>query len=63
MLTWNPEGKQKRGRSNNTLSRGSESEMKRIKSNWKQMESVVQKTVRWRIVIGGLWSSRRGDMR
>ncbi|VDP19122.1 unnamed protein product [Schistosoma margrebowiei] len=33
-LTWNPEGKRKRGRSKNTLHREIESDMKRMNNNW-----------------------------
>ncbi|VDO51237.1 unnamed protein product [Schistosoma margrebowiei] len=34
-LTWNPEGKRKRGRPKNTLRREIEADMKRINRNWK----------------------------
>ncbi|VDO91815.1 unnamed protein product, partial [Schistosoma curassoni] len=33
-LTWNPEGKRKRGRSKNTLRREIEADIKRLNNNW-----------------------------
>ncbi|VDP57856.1 unnamed protein product [Schistosoma margrebowiei] len=34
-LSWNPEGKRKRGRSKNTLCQTKEADMKRMNNNWK----------------------------
>ncbi|VDO95470.1 unnamed protein product [Schistosoma curassoni] len=41
-LTWNPEGKRKRGRSKNTSCRIIEADMKRMNSNWKELERIAQ---------------------
>ncbi|VDO74522.1 unnamed protein product [Schistosoma curassoni] len=40
-LTWNPEGKRKRGRPNNTLRREIEADMKRMNNNWKELERIA----------------------
>ncbi|VDP58924.1 unnamed protein product [Schistosoma curassoni] len=37
-LTWNPEGKWKRGRPNNTLRREIEADMKKMNNKWKELE-------------------------
>ncbi|VDP43315.1 unnamed protein product [Schistosoma curassoni] len=39
-LTWNPEGKRKRGMPKNTLRRIIEAVMKRMNNNWKESESI-----------------------
>ncbi|VDO50279.1 unnamed protein product [Schistosoma margrebowiei] len=39
--TWNPEGKQKRGKPKNTLRRKIEADMKRMNSNWKELERIA----------------------
>ncbi|VDO65636.1 unnamed protein product [Schistosoma margrebowiei] len=44
-LTWNPEGKQKRGRPKNTLRRIIEADMKRMNRNWKELERISQDRV------------------
>ncbi|VDP60120.1 unnamed protein product [Schistosoma curassoni] len=36
-LTWNTEGKRKRGRPKNTLRREIESDMKKMNKNWKEL--------------------------
>ncbi|VDO75699.1 unnamed protein product [Schistosoma margrebowiei] len=41
-LTWNPEGKRKRGRPKNTLRRIIEGDMKRMYRNWKELERIAQ---------------------
>ncbi|VDO90418.1 unnamed protein product [Schistosoma margrebowiei] len=41
-LTWNPEGKRKRGRPKNTLRWEIEEDMKRINNNWKELERTAQ---------------------
>ncbi|VDP24877.1 unnamed protein product [Schistosoma curassoni] len=40
-LTWNPEGKQKRGKSNNTLRWEIKADMKRMNINWKELEGIA----------------------
>ncbi|VDP07855.1 unnamed protein product, partial [Schistosoma margrebowiei] len=44
-LTWNPEGKRKRGRPKNTLHREVEVDMKKMNENWKELESIAQDRV------------------
>ncbi|VDO48462.1 unnamed protein product [Schistosoma margrebowiei] len=41
VLTWNPEGKRKRGRPKNTLRRIIEADMKRMNKNWKELERIA----------------------
>ncbi|VDP15586.1 unnamed protein product [Schistosoma margrebowiei] len=44
-LTWNPEGKRKRGRPKNTLHRESEADMKGMNNNQKELERIAQDRV------------------
>ncbi|CAH8650385.1 unnamed protein product [Schistosoma mattheei] len=44
-LTWNPEGKRKRGRPKNTLHWEIEADMKRMNNNWKELERIAQDRV------------------
>ncbi|VDO80739.1 unnamed protein product [Schistosoma margrebowiei] len=62
-LTWNPEGKRKRGRSKNTLRRILEADMKRMNRNWKELERIVQDRVGWRMLVSGLCSFTRSNRR
>ncbi|VDP71054.1 unnamed protein product [Schistosoma curassoni] len=41
-LTWNPEGKRKRGRSINTLRRELEADLKRMNSKWKNWKGLYR---------------------
>ncbi|VDO65567.1 unnamed protein product [Schistosoma margrebowiei] len=41
-LTWNLEGKWKRGRPKNTLYREIEADIERMNNNWKEMERIAQ---------------------
>ena len=56
-LTWNPQGKRKRGRPRNTWRRDTEAKMHRSGRCWKELEKTAQKRVRWRNVVTGLCSS------
>ncbi|VDP23842.1 unnamed protein product [Schistosoma margrebowiei] len=49
-LTWNPEGKRKRGRPKNTLCHEMESDMERMNYNWTELERIAQDRVGWRMV-------------
>ncbi|VDP27536.1 unnamed protein product [Schistosoma curassoni] len=49
-LTWNPEGKRKRGRPRNTLRREIEADMKRMNNNWKELKRIAQCRVGWRML-------------
>ncbi|KAK4471060.1 hypothetical protein MN116_000571 [Schistosoma mekongi] len=60
-LTWNPAGKRKRGRPKNTLRRELEADIKRMNSNWKQLERIAQDRVKWRTLVSGLCSSARSN--
>ncbi|VDP46329.1 unnamed protein product [Schistosoma margrebowiei] len=62
-LTWNPEGKQKRGRPKNTLRREIEAAMKRMNNNWKELEMIAQDRVGWRMLVSGLCSFTRSNRR
>ena len=62
-LTWNPEGKRKRGRPKNTLRRIIEADMKRMNYNWKELERIAQDRVGWRMLVSGLCSFTRSNRR
>ncbi|VDO52650.1 unnamed protein product [Schistosoma margrebowiei] len=46
-LTWNPEGKRKRGKLKKTLRREIKADMKRMNNNWKELERIAQDRVGW----------------
>ena len=56
-LTWNPQGKRKRGRPRNTWRRDTEAEMSRYGTNWMGITKAAQNRVRWRGVVDGLCST------
>ncbi|KAH9583018.1 LINE-1 retrotransposable element ORF2 protein [Schistosoma haematobium] len=60
-LTWNPEGKRKRGRPKNTLRRIIEADMKRMNYNWKELERIAQDRVGWRMLVSDLCSFTRSN--
>ncbi|VDO58562.1 unnamed protein product [Schistosoma margrebowiei] len=62
-LTWNPEGKRKRGRPNNTLHRIIEADMKRMNGKWKELEKIAQDRVGWRMLVSNLCSFTRSNRR
>ncbi|VDP49350.1 unnamed protein product [Schistosoma margrebowiei] len=62
-LTWNPEGKRKRGRPNNTLRRIIEADMKTMNYNWTELERIAQDRVGWRMLVSGLCSFTRSNRR
>ncbi|VDO91851.1 unnamed protein product, partial [Schistosoma margrebowiei] len=62
-LTWNPEGKRKRGRPKNTLRRIIEADMKRKNNNWKELERIAQDNVGWRTLVSGLFSFAKSNRR
>ncbi|VDO56335.1 unnamed protein product [Schistosoma margrebowiei] len=49
-LTWNPEGKRKRGRPKNTLSRII-ADMKTMNYNWTELERIALDRVGWRMLV------------
>ncbi|VDO54042.1 unnamed protein product [Schistosoma margrebowiei] len=60
-LTWNPEGKRKRGRPNNTLRWEIEADMKRMNTNCKELERIAQDRVGWRMLVVDLCSFTRSN--
>ncbi|CAH8589616.1 unnamed protein product [Schistosoma haematobium] len=60
-LTWNPEGKRKRGRPKNTLRREIEADMKRMNNNWKELGRIAQDRVEQRMLVNGLCSFTRSN--
>ena len=57
-LTWNPQGKRKRGRPRNSWRRDTEAELKQQGTNWTGAARLAQNRVRWRGVVDGLCSTR-----
>ena len=53
-LSWNPQGKRKRGRPRNSWRRDLEYEVKGIGLSWTELGRTVQNRVRWRKLIDGL---------
>ncbi|VDO84572.1 unnamed protein product [Schistosoma margrebowiei] len=62
-LTWNPEGKRKRGRPKNTLRRIIGADMKRMNNYWKELEKIAQGRVGWRMLVSGQCSFTRSNRR
>ena len=56
-LSWNPQGKWKRGRPRNTSCRDTEAEMHKSGHCWKELEKTAQRRVPWQSVVNGLYSS------
>ena len=56
-LTWNPQGKRKRGWPRNSWRRDTEAELKQQGTNWSGMTRAAQNRVRWRGVVDGLCST------
>ena len=56
-LTWNPQGKRKRGRPRNSWRRDTEAELKQQGTSWSGMTRAAQNRVRWRGVVDGLCST------
>ena len=60
-LTWNPDGKRKRGRPRNTWHRDLEADVKETGYTWRQLEKLPEDRSAWRSHVGGL-CLRRGDV-
>ena len=58
VLTWNPQGKRKRGRPKNTWRRDLEADIKQTGNGWQQLERIAQDRRGWRNVVDGLCSRR-----
>ena len=50
-LTWNPQGKRKRGRPCNSWRRDTEAELKQQGTNWSRMTRTAQNRVQWQGVV------------
>ena len=59
-LTWNPQGKRKRGRPRNTWRRDLDADMKKAGRNWGELERLAQDRAEWRGFVDGL-CPRRGN--
>ena len=59
-LTWNPQGKRKRGRPRNTWRRDLLADTKLLGFNWSQLETKAQDRQLWRSLVDGLYL-RRGQ--
>ena len=57
-LTWNPQGKRKRGRPRNSWRRGTKAELKQQGTNWSGMARTAQNRVGWRGVVDSLMLHR-----
>ena len=56
-LSWNPQGKRKRGRPRNSWRRDTKAELQTMGGNWCQAAKSAQNRVRWRTTVDGLCSS------
>ena len=56
-LTWNLQGKRKRGRPRNSWRRDTEAELKQQETNWSGTTRATQNRVRWRGGVDGLCST------
>ena len=61
-LSWNPQGKRKRGRPRNSWRRDLEADVKSTGHSWGQLEKLAQDREVWRTLVGGL-CPRRGSRR
>ena len=59
-LTWNPQGKRKRGRPKNSWRRDLEADTRQMGHTWRELETMAQDRSRWRATVDGL-CPRRGN--
>ena len=59
-LSWNPQGKRKRGRPRNTWRRDLDADRKGTGYTWRQLETLAQDRAAWRTLVSGL-CPRRGN--
>jgi len=57
-LSWNPQGKRKRGRPKNTWRRDLEAELRAVNTTWSKAVREAQDRPRWKAVVDGLCSAR-----
>uniref|UniRef100_A0AAV2LFI9 Rho-GAP domain-containing protein n=1 Tax=Knipowitschia caucasica TaxID=637954 RepID=A0AAV2LFI9_KNICA len=60
-LTWNPQGKRKRGRPRNTWRRDLDADVKQMGKTWGQLERLAQNRDAWRKLVGGLYCGESGS--
>jgi len=56
-LHWNPQGQRTRGRPRTTWRREVESEMGKVKKNWRELENLAKNRGAWRSFVDGLCST------
>ena len=54
-LTWNPQGRRKRGRPKNTWRRDLQADVQRTGLTWRQLERTAQDRKSWRSLVDGLY--------
>ena len=57
VLTWNPQGRRRRGRPRNIWRRDIEAELQKQWTSWNRLKREAQNRVRWRHVVDGLCST------
>ena len=57
-LTWNLQGKRKRGRPRNIWRRDMESEVRKMRCTWQEIVTLAQRRIWWRALIDGPCSQR-----
>ena len=57
-LSWNPQGKRKRGRPRNSWRRDLDADVKRTGHSWGQLERLARDRDGWRALVGGLCPER-----
>ena len=56
-LSWNPQGRRKRGRPRNSWRRDTEAELQATRKNWCQAAKTAQNRVKWKRIVDGLCSA------
>ena len=62
-LTWNPQGKRKRGRPRNSWRRDLEADFQVMGYNWNEVERAAQDRSRWRAAVDGLCPRRANRLK
>lgn len=57
-LSWNPQGRRKRGRPRNTWRRDLDADVRRLGFTWTEVERLAQDRPGWRNLVGGLCPNR-----
>ena len=59
-LTWNPQGKRRRGQLKNSWRRDTDTDLRMMGYTWKEVVQKTQVRVRWQAVVNGLCSTWSG---